>query len=107
MSAYCGSKFAVIGITQSLASELASSKIRVNAICPGMVGTAMWTEHLLPSNATSAAQKEEEFKQMMEERIPLGTAQTADDMGEAALFLATSKNITGVALSVSGGYEMN
>jgi meso-butanediol dehydrogenase/(S,S)-butanediol dehydrogenase/diacetyl reductase len=107
MSAYCGSKFAAIGITQSLASELASSKIRVNAICPGMVGTAMWTEHLLPSNASSAVQKEEEFKQMMEERIPLGTPQTVDDMGEAALFLATSKNITGVALSVSGGYEMN
>ena len=107
MSAYCGSKFAAIGITQSLANELASDGIRVNAICPGMVGTAMWLEHLLPTNATDHTQKTREFEEMMQERIPLGRPQTSEDMGQAALYLASANNVTGVSLSVSGGFEVN
>ena len=107
MSAYCGSKFAAIGITQSLANELAPDGIRVNAICPGMVGTAMWLEHLLPTNATDHPQKTQEFEEMMQERIPLGRPQTSEDMGHAALYLASANNVTGVSLSVSGGFEVN
>lgn len=107
MSAYCGSKFAAIGITQSLANELAPDGIRVNAICPGMVGTAMWLEHLLPTNATDHTQKTREFEEMMQERIPLGRPQTSEDMGQAALYLASANNVTGLSLSVSGGFEVN
>ena len=107
MSAYCGSKFAAIGITQSLANELAPDGIRVNAICPGMVGTAMWLEHLLPTNATDHTQKTREFEEMMQERIPLGRPQTSEDMGQAALYLTSANNVTGVSLSVSGGFEVN
>lgn len=107
MAAYCGSKFAVIGITQSLATELAPENITVNAICPGMVGTAMWLEHLLPSNASDIQHKEEEFTAQMQQTIPLGRAQTVEDMGDAVVFLAGAVNITGVALSVAGGFEMN
>ena len=107
MSAYCGSKFAAIGITQSLAAELAPTNIRVNAICPGMVGTAMWLDHLLPTEASSAAQRNEEFEARMESTIPLGRAQTTRDMGEAVVYLATAENVTGVALTIAGGFEMN
>ncbi len=107
MSAYCGSKFAAIGITQSLSAELAPHGIRVNAICPGFVGTAMWLDHLMPTNATSEDQKTEEFETMMQEMVPLGRAQSVEDMGEAAVYLASARNVTGVALSVSGGFEMN
>lgn len=107
MSAYCGSKFAAIGITQSLAAELAPDNITVNAICPGMVGTAMWLDHLLPTNATSEAQKTDEFEASMRETIPLGRPQTAQDMGEAVLYLATSPNVSGIALAVAGGFEMH
>lgn len=107
MSAYCGSKFAAIGITQSLAVELAVDNIRVNAICPGMVGTAMWLDHLLPTDATEQYQREEEFQQRMQKTIPLGRPQTAADMGDAALYLATATNVTGIALNVAGGFEMN
>lgn len=107
MTAYCGSKFAAIGITQSLAAELAPDHIRVNAICPGMVGTAMWLEHLLPSNTVDPREKTAEFEQAMHERIPLGRPQTAADMGQAALYLAGAANVTGVSLSVAGGFEMN
>ncbi|MFU8814499.1 MAG: SDR family NAD(P)-dependent oxidoreductase [Pseudomonadales bacterium] len=107
MAAYCGSKFAAIGITQSLAAELASENIRVNAICPGMVGTAMWLEHLLPSNTTDPLEKTADFERAMRDTIPLGRPQTPADMGQAALFLANAANITGVSLAVAGGFEMN
>ena len=107
MSAYCGSKFVAIGITQSLANEFAPSGIRVNAICPGIVGTAMWLEHLMPSNTTDIDEKNRDFEDAMAERIPMGRPQTVEDMGQAALYLATARNVTGVALSVAGGIEMN
>jgi meso-butanediol dehydrogenase/(S,S)-butanediol dehydrogenase/diacetyl reductase len=107
MSAYCGSKFAAIGITQSLALELAPKGIRVNAICPGIVGTAMWLEHLMPMNTTDVDEKTQMFESTMEKQIPLGRPQSVEDMGQAAVYLATARNVTGVALSVSGGLEMN
>ncbi len=105
MSAYCGSKFAAIGITQSLAAEFAPYNITVNAICPGIVGTAMWLDHLMPSNTTDKAEQNQNFESVMREQIPLGRPQTVDDMGEAALYLATARNVTGIAMSVAGGIQ--
>ena len=101
LSAYCGSKFAAIGITQSLAIELASFGIRVNAICPGMVDTAMWLDHLMANEGKAA------FIDRMHDLIPLGRPQTAEDMGQAAVYLATALNVSGIALNVAGGYQMN
>ena len=72
-----------------------------------MVGTAMWLDHLLPTNATSSAQKEEEFAAAMQATIPLGRAQTVEDMGDAVVYLASAENVSGVALAVAGGFEMN
>ena len=101
MAAYCGSKFAVVGITQSLALEFASDDIRVNAVCPGMVATAMWQDHLMANSALGT------FEERMREMIPLGRPQTVADMGEAAVFLASAPNVSGIALNVAGAYEMH
>ena len=106
MSAYCATKFAVVGFTQSMAQELAEHGVRVNALCPGIVGTAMWIDHLLADTSHERGAREREFERRMIERIPLSRPQTVEDMGRAAVFLATEHNVTGVALSVSGGLEM-
>jgi meso-butanediol dehydrogenase / (S,S)-butanediol dehydrogenase / diacetyl reductase len=101
LSAYCASKFAVIGLTQSLAQEFAQAGIRVNALCPGIVGTAMWMDHLMANQGEAA------FEERMQQLMPMGRPQTEQDMGEAAVYLSSAHNVTGVSLTVAGGYEMN
>ena len=101
MSAYCASKFAAIGLTQSFAQEFASDGIRVNALCPGIVGTAMWLDHLM------ANEGEDAFQERMKDLIPLGRPQTEDDMGQAAVYQASAPNLTGIAHTVAGGLEMD
>lgn len=101
LAAYCASKFAAVGLTQSMAQEFAPFGIRVNAICPGVVGTAMWLDHLMANQGESA------FDNRMTDMMPLGRPQTANDMGQAAVYLATAPNVTGVSLNVAGGFEMN
>ena len=104
---YCASKFAVIGFTQSLAQELGPFNVTVNAVCPGEVDTAMWREHLLPAlSAISGGNAEEVWQGFIRERVPLGRPQTAEDIGQAVVFLCRADNITGEALLVAGGSEM-
>lgn len=111
MGAYCASKFAAIGLTQSMAAELAEHSIRVNAICPGNIDTAMWSDHL--SNVESRKRQygtetvEDTFNALIEDLVPLGRAQTPADIAEAALYLTRAENVTGISLNVAGGFEMN
>lgn len=89
---YPASKFAVNGITKSLARELASYKIRVNAVAPGIINTDMVKD--LP-------------KEMIEpliKTIPLGRIGEPEDIANAFLFLASdmASYISGVILSVDG-----
>ena len=108
MVPYCASKFAVVGMTQAMAAELAPRGIRVNAICPGILGTAMWIEHLLDRNSGDVAGESAEartarFESLMAERVPLGRPQAPADIAEAALYLAAAGNVTGSVLTVDGG----
>ena len=67
----------------------------------------MWLEHLLTTNNTDSAQKQAEFEEKMQTTIPLGSHQTVAELGEAVLYLVTAPNVTGVSLTVAGGFEMN
>jgi len=107
MSAYSCSKAGVISFTQSLAEELGPFNITVNAICPGYLETAMWTECLTDAAAAVlGVEREQAFEAFVRKDAPLGRAQTPEDIGEGAVFLAKAENITGIALNIAGGIEM-
>ncbi|MGZ4523374.1 MAG: SDR family NAD(P)-dependent oxidoreductase [Mycobacteriaceae bacterium] len=105
---YVASKFAVIGLTQAMAFELAVHGIRVNAVCPGFVATPMqdrelaWEAELRGSDPT-------QVRQLWIDDTPLGRLQTPEDVARAVAFLASpdADFITGEALSVNGGAYMD
>ena len=108
VSAYCASKFAVIGFTQSLAHEVASYNITVNAVCPGYLNTAMWRDVLIqPLMERLGTDAEAAFQAHSAAHVPLGRPQTPEDIGQAVVYLAQADNVTGIALNVAGGLVMH
>ena len=108
LSHYGASKFAIIGITQSLAKELAPNDINVNAVCPGIVRTDMWERILDDRSARTGVPREEIWAGMIE-TIPLKRPQVPEDMANMVLFLCSdiARNITGEAINVNGGARMD
>ncbi len=93
---YAASKAGLIGFTQSVARELASRSVTVNAIAPGFIETDM------------TAGLSDEFKANVLKQIPMGKFGAAEDIAEAALFLASpqARYITGQVLTIDGGMVM-
>lgn len=107
-SAYCASKFGVIGFTQSMALELASYRILVNAICPMLTETGIHDE-----NCKNIAEKEnisfEEANKRIHDsvraQVPLGRLGEPEDIANMVAFLSSSEAsfITGQSINVNGG----
>jgi len=110
-AAYSASKFAVIGLTQSLAHELAPYNINVNALCPSLVDTervAHLASALMPENL-SAAEQRAEFALHAETAVPLGRLAEGVDVANMAAFLASDEAayLTGLSVTVAGGSLMD
>ena len=93
---YAASKGGLLAFTKSLAREVASRNITVNAVTPGFIETVM-TEKL-----------SDDIKNQLKASIPMGTLGTAEDIAKAVFFLSSegAKYITGATLPVNGGMAM-
>lgn len=105
---YAASKAAVINITQSAALTLAPYNITVNAVCPGVVPTQMWKEIDADRGKLFGTQPGEAMAAFIN-TVPLKRASTPEDIaGPIAFFCSTDADyVTGQALNVDGGYEMD
>jgi 3-oxoacyl-[acyl-carrier protein] reductase len=95
-AAYAASKAGLLGLTKSVAKELASRNIRVNAVSPGFIDTDM------------TAKLPEELRKKMTETIPMARLGSAEEVANAVLFLASeaAAYVTGEVLRVNGGMYM-
>lgn len=100
---YSAAKFAVVGLTKSLAQAFAADQVRVNVICPGLADTPMKLGFTGRSGiAAEAAANETKLLTA----VPMGRLCKVEDVANAALWLASDEStfVTGVALPVDGGF---
>ena len=108
-SAYAASKFGGIGLTQSIALDLAPYGVRVNCVCPGnLLDGTLWTDSLYEQYAVKWGITAEEVRKKYTDQVPLGRGCTYQDVCNVVVFLASedSSYMTGQAINVTGGQEM-
>jgi len=108
-SAYCATKFGVIGFTQAVAQEVGQYNVTINAVCPGPVDTELIRKSVSQSAAIKGVSPEEFMQQFFVVPTPLGRIAKPADVANATVFLASddAEFITGSTLNVSGGREMH
>ena len=106
---YAASKFGVIGITQSLAKEVAKESITVNAFCPGIIETDMWAYNDQAWGKLLGDYAPGELMAEWVRNIPMGRAGQGDDVAGLVSFLAgpDAAYITGQTINVDGGLIMS
>lgn len=111
LAAYCAAKFAVIGLTQSMAVELGPAGITVNAVCPGTIDTPLLSVKGGVEEAFSAAANRapEEYRSRVARQIPLRRLGEPEEVAAVVSFLLSdaASFITGEAVNVTGGQEMH
>lgn len=108
-SAYAASKFGGIGLTQSIALDLAEYGVRVNAVCPGnLLDSPLWLDSLYSQFAKKWGISEAEVRQKYIEQVPMKRGCTYEDVCNVVVFLASDQSgyMTGQAINVTGGQEM-
>jgi NAD(P)-dependent dehydrogenase (short-subunit alcohol dehydrogenase family) len=95
-SPYCASKHAVIGLTRAVALEVASKRVRVNAVCPSYINTPM---------VSAMLEDQPRLTDNVHQASPMRRLGTPEEVAEAILWLASSKAsfVNGVALAADGG----
>jgi sorbitol-6-phosphate 2-dehydrogenase len=108
-SAYAASKFGGIGLTQSVALEMAEHGVRCNAVCPGnLLDSPLWVNSLYKQYAKNQGITEEEVRQKYVNQVPMKRGCTYEDVCNVVVFLASDQSsyMTGQAVNVTGGQEM-
>ena len=108
-SAYAASKFGGIGLTQSIALDLAPYNVRVNSVCPGnLLDSPLWVNSLYEQYSKNQGISKEEVRKKYISQVPLGRGCTYDDVCNVVSFLAgeEASYMTGQAINVTGGQEM-
>jgi len=113
-SAYAGSKFGGIGLTQSFAMELVEYGIKVNAICPGnLLDGPLWSDperglfkQYLDSGKVAGAKTIEDVRAFYEAKVPMGRGCTITDVARAIFYVVEQQYETGQAIPVTGGQVM-
>jgi meso-butanediol dehydrogenase / (S,S)-butanediol dehydrogenase / diacetyl reductase len=106
---YAASKFGVVGITQSLAKEVAKEGITVNAFCPGIIETDMWAYNDAAWGKLMGDYAPGELMAEWVKNIPMGRAGQGEDVAGLVAFLAgpDAAYITGQTINVDGGLIMS
>lgn len=108
-SAYAASKFGGIGLTQSMALDLAEYGVRVNAVCPGnLLDSPLWVNSLYSQYAKKWGISEADVRQKYIDQVPMKRGCTFEDVCNVVVFLASDQAayMTGQAINVTGGQEM-
>ncbi|MDI4237019.1 SDR family oxidoreductase [Bradyrhizobium sp. Arg237L] len=100
---YSAAKFAVVGLTKSLAQRFAADNVRVNVVCPGLADTPMKTGFTGRSGDPAEAAANQA---RLLASVPMGRLCKAEEVAHAALWLASDEAsfVTGVALPIDGGF---
>jgi NAD(P)-dependent dehydrogenase (short-subunit alcohol dehydrogenase family) len=102
--AYSSSKFGVVGLSQGLASEVATRGVRVNCVCPSFVRSEMTLSELRShSGIEDPSQADAAWTKLGEKMGPLGRSVEPADIGRAVVWLCESDMVVGIALPVTGG----
>ncbi len=106
--AYTATKWAMVGLTQQLALELAGDRIRVNCVCPGSTDTDMM-DGTFRRSAASAGREFDTWKQRTAASVPWGRQGLPEEQAAAVAFLASddASYITGQTVNVDGGLRMD
>lgn len=104
---YCASKAGLLGLTRSLAAELAPDEVQVNAICPGWVDTDMAWEGLDLLAAAIGGTRDDAYRHAMRE-VPLGRMSRPEDVAGTVAWLLSpdARGVTGQAIDQNGGAFM-